>query len=64
MPENYIEAYDGVKEAVLNNEISIERINESVRRILSLKIKTDTIQDTNIINPDVSTFATKKKKAK
>ncbi len=38
MPENYKEAFDGVIEAINNNEISEERINESVRKILKLKI--------------------------
>lgn len=37
MPENYKEAFDGVLEAVRNGEISTERINESVRKILALK---------------------------
>ena len=37
MPENYKEAFDGVIEAINNNEISEERINESVKRILKLK---------------------------
>ena len=39
MPENYIEAFEGLKEAVKNNEISISRIEESVYRILKLKNK-------------------------
>ena len=39
MPENYKEAFDGVIEAINNNEISEERINESVKRILNLKQK-------------------------
>lgn len=37
MPENYIEAFNAVKEAVLNSTISEERINESVFRILRLR---------------------------
>ncbi len=39
MPEKYKEAFDGVLEAINNNEISIDRINESVRKILKLKAK-------------------------
>lgn len=39
MPENYIEAFECVKQAVLDNEITEERINESVYRILSMKNK-------------------------
>lgn len=39
LPENYIEAFNYLKEAVLNNEVSEDRINESVTRILTLKNK-------------------------
>lgn len=37
MPENYIEAFNAFKEAIDNKEISIERVNESLKRILTLK---------------------------
>ncbi|MDD2370814.1 MAG: glycoside hydrolase family 3 protein [Firmicutes bacterium] len=37
MPANFEKAYDGLLEAVNNGEISQERINESVTRILKLK---------------------------
>ena len=37
MPEKYKEAFDGVIDAVNKNEISEERINESVKKILKLK---------------------------
>lgn len=37
MPENYIEAFNALKEAIENNEITIDRIDESLYRILSLK---------------------------
>lgn len=36
MPEDYKKAFDAVVEAVKNNEISIERINQSVERIKKL----------------------------
>lgn len=39
MPENVTEAYNAVLSAVQNGEISEERINESVLRILNIKIK-------------------------
>ncbi len=39
MPENFIEAFDSIYEAVNNAVLSEERINESVLRILSLKEK-------------------------
>ncbi|MDO4499676.1 MAG: glycoside hydrolase family 3 protein [Erysipelotrichaceae bacterium] len=37
MPTNYRRAFDAVKDAVINGEISEERINESVYRIIKLK---------------------------
>lgn len=37
MPNNYIEAFNILKEAINNGEISIDRINDSIRRILNLK---------------------------
>lgn len=37
MPENYKEAFNALKDAVNNNEITMERIDESLKRILSLK---------------------------
>lgn len=39
MPENFNEAYDGVLEAVKDGRLSEERINESIRRILYLKLE-------------------------
>lgn len=39
MPANYFEAYRGIQNAVNNGTITEERLNESVMRILSLKIK-------------------------
>ncbi|MDO5448610.1 MAG: glycoside hydrolase family 3 protein [Clostridia bacterium] len=38
LPENYIEAYNGVLAAVQNGTITEERIDESVMRILHLKL--------------------------
>lgn len=38
LPENYIEAYNGVLTAVQNGTITEERIDESVMRILHLKL--------------------------
>ena len=39
LPQEYTKACEGLKEAVLSGEISEERINESVYRILTLKQK-------------------------
>ena len=39
MPENFIEAYEGIYEAVENGTLSEARIDQSVLRILSLKEK-------------------------
>ena len=39
MPEDFVEAYNGVYEAVINSDISEDRIDESVQRILRLKEK-------------------------
>ena len=39
MPVNYKEAFDAVYEAVTSGEISEERLDESVKRILKLKVK-------------------------
>ena len=39
MPQNFLEAYNGIYEAVTNGEISEDRIDESVLRILRLKRK-------------------------
>ena len=39
MPFDYVSAYEGVVEAVRNGEIPIERLDESVLRILELKEK-------------------------
>ena len=36
-PQNFVEAFDAVIEAVENGIITEERINQSVRRILKLK---------------------------
>ena len=38
LPENYIEAYNGVLTAVQNGTITEARIDESVMRILHLKL--------------------------
>ncbi len=38
MPDNFAEAYEGVLDAVNSGELSEERINESVQRILNCKI--------------------------
>jgi beta-N-acetylhexosaminidase len=38
-PKNLVEAFDAVIAAVNNGTISEERINQSVRRILKLKMK-------------------------
>jgi beta-N-acetylhexosaminidase len=38
-PKNLVEAFDAVMDAVNNGTISEERINQSVRRILKLKLK-------------------------
>lgn len=39
LPDNYKEAFNIVKDAVNNNEITMERIDESLKRILTLKDK-------------------------
>ena len=49
MPENYKEAFDTVVDAVNNNQIKEERINESVKRILKLKTKYNLIEPYSII---------------
>jgi beta-N-acetylhexosaminidase len=41
MPENYIEAYDSIFQAVENGTIEESRIDESVLRILTLKLYYD-----------------------
>lgn len=38
-PRNYVEAFDAVMAAVADGTISVERINQSVRRILTLKLQ-------------------------
>ncbi len=38
MPEDFVEAYGGVLDAVQRGELSVERIDESVRRILRVKV--------------------------
>ena len=38
-PQNFIEAFEAVVKAVENGKITEERINQSVRRILKLKIE-------------------------
>jgi beta-N-acetylhexosaminidase len=38
-PRNYVEAFDAVMAAVADGTISEERINQSVRRILTLKLQ-------------------------
>lgn len=38
-PDNFFEAYSGVEEAVKNGRITEERINESVRRIIKVKLQ-------------------------
>jgi beta-N-acetylhexosaminidase len=37
-PRDFIEAFDGVVAAVNNGTLSEERINQSVRRILTLRL--------------------------
>ncbi len=39
MPSSFTEAYDGIKEAVKDRSITEERLNESVKRILVMKLK-------------------------
>ena len=39
MPEDFHKAYEGVLSAVNSGEISEERLNESVRRILEVKLE-------------------------
>jgi beta-N-acetylhexosaminidase len=39
MPENFTEAYQGVLQAVYDGELTEERLNESLERILRLKLK-------------------------
>ena len=43
-PQNFIEAYQGIIDAVNNNEIKIETIDESVGRILTQKMS-ESIQE-------------------
>ncbi len=38
-PKNLVEAFDAVMDAVNNGTISEDRINQSARRILKLKLK-------------------------
>ena len=38
MPENFQESYAGVLDAVRNGTLTEERINESVKRIVGLKL--------------------------
>jgi beta-N-acetylhexosaminidase len=38
MPENFRQAYQGVLDAVADGRLTEERIDESVKRILALKI--------------------------
>lgn len=44
MPKNFVEAYDGIYDAVKDGTISEKRIDESVLRILSLKEKYDLLK--------------------
>ena len=39
MPENFEEAYQGVLDAVVDGTVSEERINDSLRRIYRVKLK-------------------------
>ena len=39
MPEDFVEAYNGIIESVRNNEINEKRIDESVKRVLKVKYK-------------------------
>jgi len=39
-PDNFLEAVNGIEEAVNSGKLTEERINESVRRILTLKKET------------------------
>jgi len=38
-PQNFVEAFDAIAAAVQNGAISEERLNRSVRRILTIKLK-------------------------
>jgi beta-N-acetylhexosaminidase len=49
-PGNGKEAYEAIKEAVESGKISEKRLNESVLRILKVKIKREIIpEDTDLI---------------
>lgn len=39
MPEDFVAAYEGVLNAVQRGELTQERIDESVRRILKVKLE-------------------------
>lgn len=39
MPENFAEAYTGVLEAIVSGGLTEERIDESLARILKVKLK-------------------------
>lgn len=49
MPNDYREAFQGILDAVKDGDISEDRINESVLKILKLKSKISTIQKNNQI---------------
>lgn len=51
---NPIKAFNGIKEAVRNGEITEERINESVQRILLKKMKYDIIDNYKAIGADIN----------
>jgi len=48
-PQNFIEAFDAVVDAVQNGTITEERLNQSVRRILLLKKNRATMQKRNLL---------------
>ncbi len=50
MPDNLVDAYESILEAVENGTIKEERLDESVRRILEVKVKRGIIpEDTDLI---------------
>lgn len=54
MPESFVEAYHSILNAVNKDTISEERLDESVKRILEVKIKRGLIkEDTNLIPEEV-----------
>lgn len=52
LPENYYESFIAIKNAVVSGDISEERIDESVRKILELKIKHFEMEPSSMIKID------------